>query len=138
MSQANVETVRSLYEAFNLGDYAGVVEYLHPEAEVSPAVVGLDPAGPGSGGRLCGREGVRRYVEDYAETWETVAVELAQVAEAPHDRVLAVEDWRMRGRDDLEVVTRCIDVYEFRDGLIFRGVGYVDKAVALEAAGLSE
>ena len=63
MSQENVEVVRALFEAVNRRDYASAVEYVHPEAEIYPGIAGLDPAGPGSGSRLCGRDEVRQFFE---------------------------------------------------------------------------
>jgi ketosteroid isomerase-like protein len=67
-----------------------------------------------------------------------MTVELEEVIETQDGRVLAVERWRGRGRDGIEVDARCTDVYSFRDGLIFRGEGFRVKAEALEAVGLSE
>ena len=81
MSQENVEVVRSLFEAVNRRDYASAVEYVHPEAEICPGIAGLDTAGPGSGSRLCGRDELRQYFEDGANTWETTTVEFEEVTE---------------------------------------------------------
>jgi ketosteroid isomerase-like protein len=138
MSQENVKIVRSLYEAFNQHDYATAAEYLHPEAEVYPGVVGLDPAGPGSSTRLSGREEVQQFFEDLGATFERLTVEFEEMIEATGGRVLAVERWRVRGRDSIEVVTTIIDVYAVRDGLIVRVDGFLDRSEALEAVGLSE
>ena len=136
MPPENMEVVRALFEAVNRRDYASAVEYVHPEAEIYPGIAGLDPAGPGSGSRLCGRDELRQYFED--DVWEATSVELEEVTETQDGRLLAVERWRMRGRDGIEVDAHCTDVYSFRDGLIVRGYGFRDKAQALEAAGLSE
>ena len=64
MTHENVEVVQSLYNAVNRRDYASGVEYLHPEAEVCPAVVGFDTAGAGSRSRLRGRDEVRNFFGD--------------------------------------------------------------------------
>jgi hypothetical protein len=47
---------------------------------------------------------------------------------------------RFRGRAEVpyEVDTKIFDLYTFRDGLIVRGDGFLGKAEALQAAGLSE
>ena len=55
---------------------------MHPEAEIYPGIAGLDPAGPGSGSRLCGRDGVRQFFEHDADVWEAMTVELEAVTEA--------------------------------------------------------
>jgi ketosteroid isomerase-like protein len=138
MSQENVEVVRHVYDAFNRGDFASAVEYLHPDGEIYPGVVGLDPPGGGSATRLHGREELRRFFEDLVATWEWVSVKLREVIDAPDGRVLAVESWLIRGRGGIEVDTRIIDVYAFRDGLIARVDGYLNRSEALEAVGLSE
>jgi ketosteroid isomerase-like protein len=138
VSRENVEIIRRLYEAFNRRDFARAAHYLHPEGEVYPGVVGLDPPGGGSGSRLRGREELRRFFQDLGDTWTTVTVEQKEVIEAPDGRILVVESWRVRGRDGVEVDTRIIDVYELRDGLIVRVDGFRDRAEALEAVGLRE
>jgi ketosteroid isomerase-like protein len=138
MSQENVEVVRRVYDAFNRGDFASAVEYLHPAGEVYPGVVGLDPPGGGSATRLVGRDELRGFFEDLGATWESISIEPKEIIEAPYGRVLAIESWLIRGRDGIEVDTRIIDVYAFRDGLIARVDGYLDRLEALEAVGLSE
>jgi ketosteroid isomerase-like protein len=138
MSRENVEVIRLVYEAFNRRDFAGAAQYLHPEGEVYPGVVGLDPPGGGSGRRLRGREQLRRFFQDLGDIWEAVTVEFEEIVEAPDGRVLAVEHWRTRGRDGIEVDTRIIDVYAVRDGFIVRVDGFLDKAEAFEAVGLAE
>ena len=130
--------MRSVYEAFNRRDFGAAAEHLHPEGEVYPGVVGLDPAGPGSSRRLCGRDELRLFFEDLGATWETVAVEFEEVVEATDGRVLVVERWRLGGRDGIEVVTTIIDVYTVRDGLIVRVDGFLDRAEALEAVALRD
>ena len=59
-----------------------------------------------------------------SRAWQAATVELEEVAETPDGRVLAVERWRMTGRDGIEIDAYCTDVYSFRDGLIceYRGV----------------
>jgi ketosteroid isomerase-like protein len=138
MSRENVEVIRLVYEALNRRDFAAAAQYLHPEGDVYPGVVGLDPPGGGSGSRLRGREQLRRFFQDLGDTWEAVTVEFEEMVEAPDGRVLAVEHWRTRGRDGIEIDTRIIDVYAVQDGLIVRVDGFLDKAEALEAVGLWE
>ena len=132
MSQENVEIVRSGHEAISRGDYAKAVEYLHPEVEVYPVIVGPDQRS-----RYEGRDGCREFLETL-RIWEEQWIEAEELIRVPGGRVLAVECWHTRGRDGITVDFKLIDVYSFRDGLIVRIDGYLDKAEALEAAGLSE
>ena len=133
-----VDVVRAMYTAFNRGDYAAAVDFLHPEVGVYPGVIGLGPLGAGSDDHLAGRDQVRRFFEDLAETWDAVTVELEELIEAVDGTVVSVELWRTRGQDGIEIIAPITDVYTLRDGLIVRVDGFPDKADALEAFGLSE
>jgi ketosteroid isomerase-like protein len=137
MSQQHVEVVQSLYAAVDRRDFANAVEYLQPDAEVYPGLVGFDTGGAGSASRLCGRDEIRQFFEDNAETWETWTIESAEMTETRDGRLLAVERWQVRGRDGIELDVEVIDVYTFRDGLVVRVDGFRDKTTALEALGLS-
>jgi ketosteroid isomerase-like protein len=138
MSQEKVEVVESLLEAFNRRDFAAAVEHLHPAVEVRPAVVGLDTAGPGSSRLLRGRGEVRGFFEELGATWVSQRVEFQEIIEAPGDRVLAHELWHTEGRDGIRVDFEIVDVYMVRDRLIVRVEGFLDRADALAAVGLSE
>jgi len=71
-----------------------------------------------------GRDGLMIFWEQISEAWEEVTVELRETIEAPGERVAAVERWRVRGRDDLELDFELIDVCTFRDALIVRIDGF--------------
>jgi ketosteroid isomerase-like protein len=134
MSEENVELLYRAQAAFNRRDLDEGVQYLHPEVELRPGVVGPDiTVGP-----YCGREGVRQFWETINDAWVAQTLEPTEIIEAPGDRVLVVERWHVRGRDGLELDFEVIDVYAFRDGLIVRIDGFTDRGEALEAAGLSE
>jgi ketosteroid isomerase-like protein len=135
MSEENVETIRLFYEAFNRRLYEDALHYLHPECEICPAITA-----PGNPAAYRGREEARAYMEEQiADAWEVMTAEFKeQPVEVPDGRILAVERWRVRGRDGIEFDTEVTDVYAFRDGLIVRVDGFMEKAKALEAAGLSE
>jgi ketosteroid isomerase-like protein len=133
MSRENVETIGLFYEAFNRGDIEAGIQYLHPECELYPALTG-----PGGRDYYRGREGAREFFELITDAWERMTVEFKETIEAPDGRILAVERWRVCGRDGIEIDTELTDIYALRDGLIVRGDGFRDKADALEAARLPE
>jgi ketosteroid isomerase-like protein len=81
---------------------------------------------------------VRQFFEALFNTWEKVTVELEEILKGAGGRVLGVEQWHTRGRGGIDVGTKIFDVYTFRDGLVVRVDGFLDKAGALQAAGLSE
>jgi ketosteroid isomerase-like protein len=134
MSEENVEALGLFYEAFNGRLFDDALQYLHPECQIYPAL----PA-PGEPRHYRGRAEARVFMEELLPAaWEAVTVEFKETIEAPDGRVLAVERWRVRGRDGIEIDTEVTDAYAFRDGLIVRIDGFADKAQALAAAGLSE
>lgn len=58
-----------------------------------------------------GREGAREFLGVTIEDWERVTVAFKETIEAPDTRILAVERWRMRGRDGIEIDTEITDLY---------------------------
>jgi ketosteroid isomerase-like protein len=128
----NAETLRRVNEAFNRRDVEGAMQYLDPEVELHP---GLQVPDEESAYR--GRDGLAEWFRSATEPWEKIAVEHTELIEGRDDRILAVERWKFRGRDGIELELELPNVYTFRDGLIVRIDGYTDKAAALEAVGAS-
>ena len=133
MSQENLDSLQRLAEAFGRRDLDGAMEHFADDVEVRPAVVGIDV-----GTFYSGRDELRGFWEQISEAWEAQTVELKEMTEAPGGRVLAVEQWHVRGRDGIELDFELIDVYAFRDGLIVRIDGFRDRAEALQAVGMSD
>ena len=128
MSEEKIEIVRRVYDAFSRLDLDQAVEHLHPDCELRPALVG-----PGGRDHYRGRKEARELFELISDVWETMTVEAKQMIELADGRILAVENWRVRGRDGIEIDTELTDVYAFRGDLIFRVDGFRDKTAALEA-----
>ena len=137
MSQDNVETLYRLYEAFNRRDFDAAVQYLHPDGEVYPALEPVERVGD-TRGHFRGREGLREFFGTLDDAWEAVTIEVHEMSEGADGRILAVENWRVRGPQGIEIDTKMTDVYAFKDGLIIRCDGFRQHEKALEAAGLSE
>ena len=131
MSQENLEILRRVNEAFNRRHVDDALQYLDPEVELHPGV-----QVPDEESRYLGREGVAEWFRSATEAWETITVEHNELIAVSGDRVLAVERWRFRGRDGIELELELPNVYTFRDGLIVRIDGFTDKSEAREAAGL--
>jgi hypothetical protein len=53
-------------------------------------------------------------------------------------RILSIDQWRLRGREGIEIKRELPTLYTFRDALIVQIDGFTEKADALEAAGLRE
>jgi ketosteroid isomerase-like protein len=125
----NLDALWAMHAAFNRRDFDSVVDYLHPEVELHPAIEGLDTSAS-----YRGREEWRQYVELINEAWETQTIEVQEIIEAG-DRILVDERWHVRGRQGIELDFYLTDVYSFRDGLVVRIDGFADKAEAREALG---
>jgi ketosteroid isomerase-like protein len=126
MSQANVEVIRRLFDAYRRGDYAEAAECLaaHIVYEVGQEL----PAR--------GREEVRAMWERWDSTWdqlETVPEEFIDAGE----QVLVTVHYSARGRGSgIEYDERLFEVYTFSDGQCVRKQEFRQRSEALGAAGL--
>ena len=125
--------LETFHQAIGRGDVDEVLECLHPEVEIRPAVNALDAPR-----QYLGRDGARELFEAFNDDWQSMIVEIKETVHAPENRLLAVEHWQTGGRYGIELDAEITDLYVFRDGLIIRVDGFRDKAEALEAAGLRE
>jgi ketosteroid isomerase-like protein len=132
-ASTHVRAIRRGWEAFNRRDFDGAVRYLHPEGEAFPAAGRRDRPGRGDRGPLRGREEVSRFLQKVSAAWQRVTVDLREVTAAPDGRLLAVESWHMQDRNGIEFDTMVITIYAFRDGLVARLHGFLDRPTALEA-----
>jgi hypothetical protein len=90
VASANLELVRSIYEAWERGDYSSA-DWAHPEIEW---VIADGPA-PGSWKGLAGMvEGWR----DFLSTWEEYRAEVDEYIELDAERVLVLNHWSGRGK----------------------------------------
>lgn len=129
----HLAAIRSGWKAFNHRDFAGAVQYLHPDGLAFPVARSRHPRDGGNGGLLRGREQVQEFLETVSNAWERVTVELGEVILAPDGRLLAIEGWHVHGRDGIEVETMVVTVYAFRDGLVARLDSFLDRAKALDS-----
>ena len=133
MSQENVDTVRSLFPAFNRRDIAGLLATLDPDVEWVPIMAVLE-------GRVYrGHEGVKEWIEHLDEYWELFEVNAEEFRDLG-DRVLALGRWRARGRVsgvglENEPGTWLVHL---KAGRVVRLQTFTDRAEGLEAAGLEE
>ena len=131
MVQGKLKVVRSMYDAFSRGDFEAVGTHIHPEAELRPALEPLEYPGV-----MRGRAAITEFLQSLS-LWDSREVEFEEVIETGR-HLVAVERWRVSGRDRIELDFRIVDVYTFLDGLIVRVDGFRDKAEAFEVVGLSE
>jgi ketosteroid isomerase-like protein len=108
--EAGVELVRGIVEALNRGDLDEMLARMHPDFEWRP----LEASPVARVYR--GREQVRRYVEDWLGTFESLRLELEDPAQVA-DRVVAVVRGHGRGRaSGVQIETRFCQVWTLCHG----------------------
>ncbi len=137
MSEENVEIVRRMFAAFRDGDWAAAFEPVDPTIEMDTTrspLEGLDRV-------YKGREEVAGFWREWLEAWGGQQIEDPELIDAGDDKVvLWTTGHQVRGRGSgIEVsIPPYAWVTTLRDGRIVQGTMYMDRAEALEAAGLSE
>ena len=134
MSQENVDLVRSIYAAWEGGDFT-LAEWADPEIEY----VGLDGPDPAT---LKGPAEMARHFRTWLSAWEEFRLEADEYRELDSERVLVLDRVSGRGKasglDLGRMQARGAWLFHVRDGRVTRMVRYLDRGRALEAVGLSE
>jgi ketosteroid isomerase-like protein len=123
--QTAVELVRGIIEALNRGDVDSMLARMHSDFEWRP----LEQSPVARVYR--GREQVRRYVEDWLSTFDSLRIDLEDPTEVA-DRVVAVVHAHGRGRaSGLELETRFCQVWTLRGGTAVGMEEYPTRGQAL-------
>jgi ketosteroid isomerase-like protein len=131
MSQADLETLRTGYEAFNRGDWNAAARFAHPEFELQTADRVPNP------GTYRGAEEARRFFEDLFEPFEEMVVEPEEFFERGDQIVVFVlARFRPTGSSAM-VENRIGHLWTMREGKASRLQVFPRREDALEAAGLS-
>jgi uncharacterized protein len=134
MSQENVEIVRRIVEDAVEGRWEESARQLGPDAEWHGTVGGLT-----EGSVWRGPEQIRKIFEqEDAEAWQERRLEAEEFIDAGDRVVVLLHEFRRGKGSGVETETDTAVVYELRDGRVVRIQGYMDRAKALEAAGLKE
>ena len=134
MSQENVEIVRRMLQAFADRGPDAMAEFWDPDIDWRAAEGAIDDVG-----EMHGPVAVRRYIQDWIDTFDDFSVAVEDMQDVGDDRVLAIQ--RLNGRAKLsgtEIDLRYAVVNTVRDGKVVRGREYLKVQEALEAVGLSE
>jgi ketosteroid isomerase-like protein len=134
MSQQNVEVVRQMLQAFADGGLDAMAEFFDPDIDWRAAEGAIDDVG-----EMHGSVAVRRYIQDWIDTFDGFSVVVEELRDVGDERVLAIQ--RLTGRAKLsgtETDLRYAVVGTVRDGKVVRGREYLGVEDALEAAGLRE
>ena len=134
MSQENVEIVRRVYDASLRSDWNSMSELLDPDFEFRGTVGGLEE------GRIAhGAQQFREIFEkEDLDAWDERRFEPEDFIDAGDCVVVLQREYRRGRGSGVELETETAVVFEVRDGRVVRIQGYMDRAEALEAVGLSE
>ena len=124
--------IRSVYVAFNRGDWDAVFRYLSPDFDLTTPTRGLDA------GRFRGREEGQAYWEDFFAPYEAVTVEPEEIFESG-DQVVVFVKARLRPKGSTAEMEALIGhLWTFQDGTAVSLRLFPEHEKALEAAGLPE
>jgi ketosteroid isomerase-like protein len=134
MSRENVELVRSIYAAWERGDFSSA-DWAHPEIEF----VSADGPAPGV---VSGKAGIAKDFREWLSTWEEFRLEAVEYRALDTERVLALDCFSGRGKTsglDLgRIQAEGAWLFHVRDGRVTRMVRYFGRDDALQAVGLRE
>lgn len=127
-----MDNLRRGYEAYSRGDLSATLELIDPEFEIHTSGAFLDE------GRVYrGHDGVREFLAMLGEAFEDVSYEPEEIIEAGEDRYVVLARLRGRGKaSGIETDVRFAHVWTVRDGKAISMRAYLDRAEALEAAGV--
>lgn len=136
MSEANVDTVRRLYEAASRRDVATVLDIYDQAVELDASRVEI--VGVTGEGVYRGHDGLRRFFREWHEAWETIDYSFEELIDAGDNEVVSVVTRRARGRaSGADVRWALALVWTLRNGKVARLAWFPTRADALEAAGAS-
>jgi ketosteroid isomerase-like protein len=135
MSEENVALVRSIYAAWERGDFSSA-EWAHPEIEFTIAE-GPDPI------RRTGVAGMAEgYRTAWLSAWEEFRVEPEEYRELDDERVLVLSHFSGRGKtsglDVGQMGTKSAELFHVRGGKVTRLVLWAGREHAFADLGLSE
>ena len=132
VSQADIDTLRTGYEAFSRGDWDTPTRFAHPEFELKTAGRAPNP------GTYRGAQAARRFFEDLFSPFEEITIEPEEFFQRG-DRIAVYLRVQLRPAGSTAVVENRIGhLWTMREGKATRLEIFPRREDALEAAGLSE
>ena len=135
MSLENLEIVRRGWEAWVRGDLDDLFELCDPAVEWDTTHMQGWP----EDAVYSGRDGVRRFLEEWLGSWERFESGAEKILEAGGDRVVVI-CWQQGFGPGSEVPVHMdwAQICTLERGLVCRVEAYSDRAQALESIGLPE
>jgi uncharacterized protein len=133
MSEENVEILRRGYEAYERGKLDAVVADFAPDCEyVAAGII------PGRTGIYRGPEGYKDFIAWLDEEFIDSHLQIEALIDAGDSVVAGVTISGQGRRSGIPGTFTFWQVWRLSNGKVVHGQGFVDKAEALEAAGLRE
>jgi len=134
VSQENVKTVRDAFEAFLGGDQERTAQLVDPEVEFHGTVGGIQEGQIAHGQSQIDKQ----FEEEDLEAWEERRLEPEDFIDAGDEVVVLLHEYRRGRGSGVELEAETAVVVTVSGGRVVRIQGYMDRAAALEAAGLSQ
>jgi ketosteroid isomerase-like protein len=135
MSRENIELVRSIYAAWERGDFR---ETHWVDPEIHCEFIGDTPAA----GTAKGLDGMANAWREWLSAWREFHVEADEYRELDQERVLVLARFAGRGKTSGleigEVWTKAASVFHIRDGKVTKLLLYTDHRRALADLGLAD
>jgi ketosteroid isomerase-like protein len=132
MSQENVDVVRRFLDAFNARDVEVLVRLSAEDCEWVPFRAQLE------GIVYRGHEGVRQFLSDMNEDWETFRIDPLEFRDR-HQRVAVIGRVKARSAgSSMEIESIAGFVHEVEQGRVRRITSHSDVEAALDAVGVRE
>ena len=132
MSQENVEVVRRIFEGWAAGDFARQVTDLDADVVFIVRQPFPEPV------RAFGQEEIRDYTRRLLDNFEGYAVRATELQAAGDTVVVDAVQSGTGKASHIEMAQQFFMLFTFRGTKIVRIEAILDRAEALEAAGLSE
>jgi ketosteroid isomerase-like protein len=132
MTAANLAATQNLFRIWNSRDFEALIPFVTDDVEWRPATMSAV-----EGGSFTGAEGMRRFFDEWDQTWKLWEVEPAEVRDLG-SQVLVLGHVHAEGRGSgLTLDQEVAYLFEFRDGLLARGATFFshDEGIAAAASG---
>jgi ketosteroid isomerase-like protein len=132
VADTDVETVRSVIDAWNQGDLDAFLAKVHPDGEWRPVLaVGVE----GSTAGYRGHDEIRHFWHEFHEMFDQFSVEIQEACVVGRS-VLVLGHIHGRAHSGVPIDTPYAAVFEMRDGKCFATSEFLSHGRALEAVGL--
>src|SRR5919106_1098513 len=115
MSQANIDLIRSGYDALNRSDREWAMALADPEIELETRFTQV------AGRTYRGLDGVESWIADVEESWADMQQTPEKFIEVDDERTIALVSFKARGRGSgAEIEQQIAAIWTIRDGKVVR------------------